>query len=200
MIRVPLCLPQWLHKNDFDEEGSLIISRELNISGRSICRIQGTAVPLSQLKEISWMLMDIHGQHEHQSLLDDDNHLHSLDAYGDDCHKAIVNETRDKYLSYRELYSAFSRLKNQVRDRDERLMLLKEQEAELSAADLYEGEEEILAQKNTFFKSHEKISRALEEAKDAIYTGGSTAISEQARKAMHSLSCLEQMGEELASI
>ena len=62
-----------------DEDGLLVISRELSASGRNICRISGSVVPLSQLKQITALLVDVHGQHQHQSLMIPARHLHFLD-------------------------------------------------------------------------------------------------------------------------
>ena len=69
------------------EDGLVTLSRELSQSGRSVCRINGIAVNVSMLKDISSRLLDIHGQHEHQSLLDERNHLRFLDDFGDDEHQ-----------------------------------------------------------------------------------------------------------------
>ena len=64
------------------EDGLLAVSRELSASGRSVCRVSGMVVPLASLKNLTALLMDIHGQHEHQALLDPEKHLGFLDAYG----------------------------------------------------------------------------------------------------------------------
>ena len=62
------------------EEDSLILSRKI-VNGRSVSKINGESVPVSKVKEVAGLLIDIHGQHEHQSLLGKKNHLHILDAY-----------------------------------------------------------------------------------------------------------------------
>ena len=72
---------EWLKERDiYPEEGMLILSRKL-LDKRSICKINGETVPLSLLKEVASVLIDIHGQHEHQSLLYKKNHLTILDAF-----------------------------------------------------------------------------------------------------------------------
>ncbi|MCS7187745.1 MAG: AAA family ATPase, partial [Armatimonadota bacterium] len=82
------------------EDDTLILSRELSRSGRSRCRINGHAATVAMLKQIGKSLVDIHGQHEHQSLLEPYNHLRFLDAFGGD----EVEELKERYSSlYRQL-------------------------------------------------------------------------------------------------
>src|SRR5690606_686625 len=82
------------------EDNTLIITREINAQGRSISRLNGKMVPVSALKRVGKLIVDIHGQHEHQSLLDSKNHMRILDLLGDEdiskC-KAEVNRLYKKY-------------------------------------------------------------------------------------------------------
>ena len=78
--------------------GLMSIYREISGSDRNICRVCGVIVPLSFLRQITEILVDIHGQHEHQSLLDERQHLNYLDAFGDDGHQ---NLRRDVALNIR---------------------------------------------------------------------------------------------------
>ncbi|MBQ9195639.1 MAG: AAA family ATPase, partial [Clostridia bacterium] len=130
----------WLDSHEIEhEEDQLSVSREINLNGRSVCRIQGIAVPLALLKELSSLLMDMHGQHEHQSLLDDKNHLQCLDSLGDEAHSALQDETAALFSVYRDAHAAYSRLKRESVHREEKLKLLRAQEEELSSAQLTEG-------------------------------------------------------------
>ena len=71
-----------------DADGGLVcVSRELSRSGRNICRIAGTALPLSTLKSFTALLVDVHGQHEHQALMNPARHMDFLDAFGDEQHQ-----------------------------------------------------------------------------------------------------------------
>ena len=63
------------------EEGTIILRRDLNDNGKSICRVNGKLVPLSVLREIGGSLIDIHGQHENQELMDEKHHIHLLDYF-----------------------------------------------------------------------------------------------------------------------
>ena len=128
---------RWLQTHEIDaDEGTVTLSREINQSGRSICRIQGVGMPLTMLRELAGTLMDLHGQHEHQSLLEDKNHLSCLDAMGDEAHAALMRATGQAYQEYHDAVLAYKRLKQESAHREERLQELQEQEQELSAANL----------------------------------------------------------------
>ena len=189
---------RWLQAHEIDaDEGTVTLSREINQSGRSICRIQGVGMPLTMLRELAGTLMDLHGQHEHQSLLEDKNHLSCLDAMGDEAHAALMRATGQAYQEYHDAALAYKRLKQESAHREERLQELQEQEQELSAANLIEGEEEQLTQERDRFRASEKIAQGLREAYTALYdlAGGRAAI-EQARTAMRALAPVARYGKE----
>ncbi len=189
---------RWLQAHEIDaDEGTVTLSREINQSGRSICRIQGVGMPLTMLRELAGTLMDLHGQHEHQSLLEDKNHLSCLDAMGDEAHAALMRAAGQAYQEYHDAALAYKRLKQESAHREERLQELQEQEQELSAANLIEGEEEQLTQERDRFRASEKIAQGLREAYTALYdlAGGRAAI-EQARTAMRALAPVARYGKE----
>ena len=192
----------WLDAHDFEhEDGTVTLAREISQTGRSVCRVQGVAIPLSQLRELSGMLMDMHGQHEHQSLLDDKNHLHCLDSLGDERHEAMIAETGRLYALYHDAHAAYVRLKREGQNRDEKLKTLHAQEEELAAAKLTEGEEEALTQERDRFRSSEKITEALREASAALYeASGDRPAVEQARSAMRALAGIERLGGDYAEL
>jgi len=192
----------WLSEHEFSSEDEcVVLSREVSASGRSICRIQGVAVPLSSLKEIASLLMDMHGQHAHQSLLDDHNHLKCLDALGDEAHHHLIHEVESAYKKYREEAIAYKKMKKSAQQADERMEDLRKQEEELDAAALAAGEEETLQAEREMYRSAEKITQALREASAALYeSGAKTAAIEQARGAMRALSTLSGFGKEYAEL
>lgn len=192
----------WLAEHDFSEdEGLVTLAREVAINGRSVCRIQGTSVPLSSLKELAATLMDMHGQHAHQSLLDDRNHLNCLDAMGDATHHELMKQVNEAYRQYREEALAYKKMKKASAQASERMELLREQEKELSAAALTDGEEEELQAERDRYRSGEKISQALREAFAALYdASGKAAAVEQARGAMRALSSISGFGKDYADL
>jgi len=194
---------KWLCEQKMEtDEGCVMLSREVSATGRSVCRIQGMAVPLTSLKELAGMLMDMHGQHAHQSLLDDKNHLKCLDAMGDEAHTLLMQQVEGAYKHYYQEAAAYKKLKKASAQASERLQLLQEQEAELSAAQLTEGEEEELQQERDRYRSSERISQALREAYTALYESGAhgAAAVEQARGAMRALEGISAYGKELADL
>ena len=192
----------WMDAHEMEyEENLLTVSREISLNGRSVCRIQGIAVPLTQLRELSGLLMDMHGQHEHQSLLDDKNHMQCLDSLGDEDYAACQAETAALFAVYHDAHGAYSRLKRESVHREEKLKQLRAQEEELSSAQLTEGEEESLAQEKERYRSTEKISQALRQACESLYeAGGGNAAVEQARAAMHALASIDRLGIDYAEL
>ena len=75
------------------EDGLACVARELSRSGRNICRISGSVLPLSVLRQFTALLVDVHGQHEHQALMDPARHIDFLDSFGDAAHAQLIRET-----------------------------------------------------------------------------------------------------------
>lgn len=104
----------WLKEHEIECDDHLVaIAREIHISGRTTSRIQGILVPLTQLRELAAMLMDMHGQHEHQSLLDEKNHLSMLDAMGDSAHRVLMTETESAFRAYHAAAAAYRKAKKE---------------------------------------------------------------------------------------
>ena len=189
---------QWLGDHEIDaQEGTVTLAREVNQNGRSLCRIQGVSMPLAALRELSGLLMDLHGQHEHQSLLDEKNHLSCLDAMGDRTHADLIHAVASAYREYHDAALAYKRLKQESTHREERMRELQAQEQELTDAELTDGEEEQLVQERDRFRATEKITQGLREAYAALYEpGGGGSATEQARTAMHALAPVARYGKE----
>ena len=98
------------------EEDLLPIRREISASGKSTCRINGSPVTLSMLKKVGRSLLDIHGQHEHQSLLRTEEHLEWLDAFGDQSLKELRRQYEALYHEYRALEKELERLTSDERE------------------------------------------------------------------------------------
>ena len=141
---------------DADFEEHLLIRREITASGKSSSRINGQLVNLSMLREAGDFLINIHGQHEHQSLLKVDQHIHSLDLFGDsDIHKSKQ--------TYQAVYDTFISLKKELKDLEETskqglqmLDLYRFQIEEISSAELKMGEDESLLEEKRMLSNAEK--------------------------------------------
>ncbi len=150
------------------EDNSLIITRTLSLDGKSISRINGTPYPLSFVREISPYLINIHGQHDNQALLNPSKHIRFLDEYAD--LDGILSEYKVLYSNLRD---AKSRLEALVMDDDtriRRLDLLKYQIEEIETADLKDGEEDELLRKRDMIQNAEKIISAVSEVKENLYS------------------------------
>mgnify|MGYP000523672640 CR=1 FL=1 len=171
------------------DEDTASISRELTSAGRNICRINGTIVPLQTLRQVSAQLLDIHGQHEHQLLLDSKNHIGYLDEYAaDEIHPMLI-ENETAYASWRQTAQKLSKLRKSVAEREQRIDMLRFQLEELRGAHLTAGEEEELERQKVFYRNAGKIMSAFDEScallSDGV-EGGSSAV-EMLREGVNAL-------------
>lgn len=188
-----------LREMELDEGNELILSREITLSGRSACRINGAMTPLSQYQRITALLMDIHGQHEHQSLMDEKRHLGMIDLTGNEAHKEKLAAVRETYAAWREAKKTLDRLQAQSAQAGERMELLRIRQKELKNARLVAGEEDELARERDKFRHSEKIEEGLREAYDSVYDGANPA-AEALRQAAQALAPIEQLDEQYATL
>ena len=158
-----------LQEQALETDGNLMpVLREISTGDRNLCRVCGVIVPLTLLKQITGYLVDIHGQHEHQSLLDERNHLGFLDAFGDAEHHKLIMDVEEKYRLWRETSAAFSALRKENTKREERMAAISSHLKELDAAQIAIGEEAMLIQQRTRMADSEKIATALNGAYDNL--------------------------------
>lgn len=151
-----------LQELGFEPEGdTIVISRELSISGKSRCRINGRMATVAMLKQIGKALIDIHGQNEHQSLLDPSNHLHFLDAFGGENLVALKERYSQLYRQLIHVEREISELQQIERERIQRLDLLRYQAEEIDRSNLRDGEEEELLKERQILVNAEKITERL---------------------------------------
>ncbi|MDR3050641.1 MAG: DNA repair protein RecN [Oscillospiraceae bacterium] len=184
------------------QDGVLTVSRELTATGRHICRVGGSLVPLNMLKQIAEFLLDMHGQHEHQSLLDTKRHLGFLDAFGDAAHAALQAGMRGAYQAWHACARDLVKLREAMTQREQRLDLLRFQLAELDGAHLRAGEEEDLEKQHTFFRNAEKITDGVERAFAALYAGEGShrAAMDALREGVDAMNPLAKLDEGYAAL
>lgn len=179
----------------------LILSRELSAAGRNACRVNGTLVPVASLKSVSDTLVDIHGQHEHQALLDAENHISYLDAY---CHadSLPIIEKIDVIVSRRsELMLKRNSGFSSEREREREMDMLRYQIEEIASANLEVGEEERLSAEKTVLLNAERIRTALETAHMALSgaeEGSALSAIDTARRSMRDIAALNKDYEALS--
>ena len=168
-------------------EDDLIISRELNIAGKSVCRINGTLVNLSSLKTVTDLMVDIHGQHEHQSLLDVSSHLGYLDAFDKNAISPLSSQVASLYEQHqsiiKELHAGFPSEQERLR----RMDLLRYQIKEISDARLQPGEETELDSQLKRLSNAQAIISALENS-HALLSGEEGGALNETNAAIRELS------------
>jgi DNA repair protein RecN (Recombination protein N) len=154
-----------------DDEAVLLITRELRRgSGKSQCRINGRLMPVSTLKEVGENLVDVHGQHEHQSLLAADRHVDVLDKWLGKSVLALRGDVAGRVTELNTLRRDLERLRGDARERTRTLDLYRFQQDEIDSASLVAGEEDGLAAERTRIANAEKLATAAAEA-HAYLTG-----------------------------
>ena len=148
---------------DIDED-FLLVKREIFSSGKSICRLNNQTVTLQDLRKVMQELLDIHGQHETQSLLKQKYHLKLLDDYAEDKYLKLKEQYQDIFRSYKQKQKELEELESADQALLQRLDLMKFQYEELQEAQLKEDEEEQLESDINRIQNSEKLSIALNNA------------------------------------
>ena len=180
------------------EEELLVIRREITASGKSSCRINGNLVTLTMLRKVGRTLLDIHGQHEYQSLLRTDEHLEWLDAFGDQHLKDLRRQYEALYGEYKTLEKELERLTADERETARRMDLLSYQLQEITAASLVEGEDQELEQERNRLVNAEKLVKAAGDAFEELYAEGRGGDS--LRNALYHLEEIIRFDESVAPI
>jgi DNA repair protein RecN (Recombination protein N) len=150
---------------DGDDGDTLLVTRELaRGNGKSQCRINGRLMPVAVLKEIAEGLVDVHGQHEHQSLLSADRHIDILDNWGGKEALALRQQVASQSIETNKLKRERETLRTDARERARMLDLYRFQQEEIVGASLQPEEEEGLAGDRTRLANSEKLSAAASEA------------------------------------
>lgn len=158
---------RWLEDNGFPPQGEeLLLQREIQGDGRNVCRVDGRPLTVAQLRELGRQLLNIHGQHDGQQLLDPESHLDYLDCFG---------RTGDLLKDYQSSYQAMSEKRRQIAslemdeaERSRRVDMLTYQIQELERAGLKPGEDEELDARKTLMRSAGKLMDALQAAEYAL--------------------------------
>ncbi len=176
---------QWLAAHGIEaEEGAVILRRMLKSNGRGSLFIQSTPVTRADLHEFSTLLFDLHGQHEHQSLLDLENHRKLVDRWSGTEH--LAERFHALYASLASLRERLSKLVSDERERLRRIDLLTYAVTEIKSLDPKPGEEEELEKERAILVHHEKLFTLLEEvhSQTAESAGGVLASLRKSRHAM----------------
>ena len=153
-----------LKELDISDEGIVILSRESFHSGKTIAKVNNKSLLLSKIKQVSETLIDIHGQHENQNLLDSSNHINYVDSFGQDLLVNNLKEYDKFYLKYGEVEEKVNRLQGNDGEREKKIDFLKFQIDEINSIKPKIGEDEELSKKFNMLSNGEKIKKALEKS------------------------------------
>lgn len=157
---------QWLVEQELDDSGDCYLRRTVTSEGRSKAYINGRPVPVSQLKTLGNFLIDIHGQHEHQSLLSNNKQLDLLDAYAK--HKPLLEATRSAYQAWQKSKQRLEQSKADQSDFQSKLELLSFQSDEFAQINPVEGEFEQLSEEQSQLSHASEIKMACLNAYEAL--------------------------------
>ncbi len=193
---------QLLERESVEYDGRTVtVYREISAGGRNICRICGVILPVSVLRELSVYLMDIHGQHEHQFLMNPDYHRDFLDRMGDAGFQELRKRTAEDCEAFLAVHRQYARLRKEQARKEQRMEGLEASLRELHEAGLKKGEEQALTEECLRLRNSEKILSVLREARAALTQGETEKSSlEKIRDAGTALSALKDMGSRMASL
>ena len=193
-------LKQLLTRESIDYNSEVIvIQREIYHTGRSVCRVNGSLVTISLLKEIGAFLIDIHGQNEHQELMQSENHSQLLDYFGDDSITSLKESYQEDYEAYKETKRRFNEWQNKEQEIAQKIDILRFQTTEIAEADLVVDEEEELEEEERRLANFQDIMEALTFSYQVLRENDLNAL-EMVGEAMDEMKGIEEVDQNLSEI
>ena len=152
-----------------ESDNTLHISRTISLDGKNTCKVNGSAVTVSMLKQLGKELISIHGQHDSQNLLNPECHYKYLDALAknDD----IYSDYLEKYSAYSNLYKQFKALSQNEEEKQKRIEFLEHEISEIESANIRVGEYDELVSKRDLYRNSEKVIKGLSSALSILSDG-----------------------------
>ena len=191
-------LARWLEEQSIDGGDELIVRRVLSADGRSRAYLNGQSVPVQLLREAGSILIDIHGQHEFQSLTRAAAQRELLDGYGK--LDPLVGQVGIAYRVWREMLERTLELESRARDREAKLDLLRYQVGELQALGLGEGEVARLTEERSRLMNRGRLAEAAQTALAALYQAEDSNAHASASRALQSLRAGAALDPKLAPV
>jgi len=193
---VEICMYEPENENSID--GNIIVSREINSNGKNMCKINGRMVTVNELKNFMSRFIEIHGQNDNQSLLDNKFHLKYLDGFIGDKIIDTKKQYKEKYEKYLEIKQELKNNYGDEKERERKLDLLRYQFNEIEEANLKVNEEDNLEEKRKLMLNSEKISKNLNEADIAIGENSIDSIN-TAIRALEKIENIDKKYEDISS-
>ena len=159
MSYIEACI--YMPENELSVDGNIIVSREINTNGKNLCKINGRMVTVNELKKIMKNVIDIHGQFDNQTLMEEEFHTKYLDKFIGESMSKYFEEYLCLYEEYKDLNKKLQENLGDDRERQRRLDLLQYQYNEIKSAKLNPKEEETLEEKRNLMLNSQKVSEAL---------------------------------------
>lgn len=186
----------FLDENGIDcEDGVLIINRTLSREGKNVCRINGAPVTVSMLREIGGELIDIHGQHDNQSLLSPEKHCGFVDSFAGNAD--LIADYREKYGRLCEIRSKLKKLTTDESSKSQRIDFLTYQIDELEKAEITIGERDELKARKSLINNSQKVIESLNVAYEALKADGAgiDMITDAESEIANASAYMETLGE-----
>lgn len=193
---VEICMYEPENENSID--GNIIVSREINSNGKNMCKINGRMVTVNELKNFMSKFIEIHGQNDNQSLLDNKFHLKYLDGFIGDKIIDTKKQYKEKYEKYLEIKQELKNNYGDEKERERKLDLLRYQFNEIEESNLKVNEEDNLEEKRKLMLNSEKISKNLNEADIAIGENSIDSIN-VAIRALEKIENIDKKYEDISS-
>ncbi|NAZ45861.1 DNA repair protein RecN [Vibrio toranzoniae] len=189
---------RWLEDNELLDGGECILRRTISKEGRSRAFINGSPVPLSQLKSLGQLLINIHGQHAHHQLMKSDYQMAMLDQYAG--HLNLLKSTRNAYQAWRQADNHLKELRENSQQNQAQKQLLEYQIKELNELSIGEEEYEELEQEHKRLSNSGELASTCQQAIELIYEGEEVNALSILQSANHSLIQLAELDERLVDL
>ena len=189
---------RWLEDNELLDGGECILRRTISKEGRSRAFINGSPVPLSQLKSLGQLLINIHGQHAHHQLMKSDYQMAMLDQYAG--HLNLLKSTRNAYQTWRQADNHLKELRENSQQNQAQKQLLEYQIKELNELSIGEEEYEDLEQEHKRLSNSGELATTCQQAIELIYEGEEVNALGILQSANNSLIQLAELDERLAEL
>jgi DNA repair protein RecN (Recombination protein N) len=188
----------WLVSQELNSEEECILRRRIAKDGRSRAYINGTPVNLQLIRELSEMLIDIHGQHEHQSIMKSTVQRQVLDDYA--AHAPLLEKVSNLYVELKLIEEQLEHLRASSEEKNDRLDLLRFQTSELDSLALEEDEYQTLNDKHKRLANAEKILSTVEQAVQSLSEDDTSNIQSSLSHILNSLSEISDVDQSLQSV
>jgi DNA repair protein RecN (Recombination protein N) len=194
----PAALREILAEQSVDADDELTVRRVIASDGRSRGYLNGVSVPLQLLRDVGGLIVDIHGQHEFQSLTRSSAQRELVDDFGDSIE--LADKVREAHKIWIALVNRTVELEGKARDRDSRVELLRFQVSELKALDLKEGEVAQLTEERTRHSNRGRLAEAAQTAVGLLYDSDDGNAHATASRALAGIKTLSSVDQRLAKV